>query len=101
MCDRSTTLQCAIGQFSPTCRDIDANLATMVAQTRKAAALGAKIVLFPEGCTVGFGSGTDMRSMAQDVSGPTSDSMREIALREQIAIGYAIKITLFPVHSCH
>lgn len=88
MGEGTSTVGIAIGQFAPSCGDIERNIAIMAEQAREAVASGAEFIVFPEICTVGFGSGTCMATLAENAAGPTAHTMRELARQHGIAIGY-------------
>lgn len=76
----------AVAQFAPTA-DTVANLRTIADLTARAAARGAKVVLFPEYASY-FVDPFDpsLAAHAEDLDGPFAQTLREIARRHGVAV---------------
>lgn len=67
----------AVGQMRVEPGDVDANLGKMLAFTAGAAALGAQLIVLPEVALSGLVA--DMRTVAQPIPGPATDTLAEMA----------------------
>ncbi len=76
----------AVAQFAPTA-DTAANLRTIADLTARAAARGAKVVLFPEYASY-FVDPFDpsLAAHAEDLDGPFAQTLREIARRHRVVV---------------
>ncbi len=76
----------AVAQFAPTA-DTAANLRTIADLTARAAARGAKVVLFPEYASY-FVDPFDpsLAAHAEDLDGPFAQTLREIARRHGVVL---------------
>jgi len=61
----SRTYRIAVCQFEPVFLNKEANLEKMESMTRTAALDGARLVIFPECCVTGYGTGDHVRDMAR------------------------------------
>jgi len=64
--------------------DPSANLATVVEQTRRAAANGARLVVFPEATQCRFG--VNLAAVAEPLDGPWADGVRQIAAETGVTV---------------
>ena len=78
-----TGLRVALAQVA-TGPDLDANLRLVADRTARAAAEGARLVVFPEATMRGFGY--PLRAIAQPLDGPWADGVREVAARHGVAV---------------
>ncbi|MDT5002216.1 MAG: deaminated glutathione amidase, partial [Mycobacterium sp.] len=78
------TIRIALAQVTST-DDVDANLATIDEYTTRAAAAGARLVVFPEAMMRCFGGGS-LAEIAQPVDGPWANAVRAIAERAGITV---------------
>ena len=77
---QDSTIQVAAVQMAPKWGDVASNRQAILAWLRKAAGMGAKLVVFPE-CALGgyvFESWEEARKAAEPIPGPTSTALAEI-----------------------
>lgn len=76
----------AVAQFAPTA-DEDANLAAIGELTERAAARGARVVLFPEYASYFLDPFDDsLVEHAQEIDGPFAGALRELAQRHSVTV---------------
>lgn len=86
------TLRIATVQFEPVAGDIQANLATVDRLAREAAASGARLVVFPEMCLVGYWhltkkSAQELRGLANARDAAPIQAVRRLAGELGVGIG--------------
>lgn len=66
--------------------DVAANLALVQAAAQKAAAAGARLIIFPECFLTGYNIGERVRDLAEPADGPSLATLGEIAAEAEIAV---------------
>ena len=66
--------------------EIDRNLITTIAWSRKAKAAGADLVCFPELNITGYCNRSEMAEIAQPIPGPVSQKLSQLSKDEQIVV---------------
>lgn len=78
-------------QMQPTLLDVQANLARVIDRTRQAAALGARLIVFPELALSGYAITPDeAQAVAQPIPGPATDHLGTLCA----AVGTAVVVGL-------
>ncbi len=83
----------AVGQMNPRTGDLDANLRSIEAIVRGAAADGAQLVVLPETATTGYMITDRLAQLAEDQEGPTSGRLGALALETGVYLAVGMPIT--------
>jgi predicted amidohydrolase len=76
----------ACGQFASKPGDIEANIATIRAQAREAAAEGAVVAVFPELCLSGYLRAAELPPLAVGMDGEEISALKNVARESGIAV---------------
>lgn len=78
---RAETMPIAVVQYAAQPLDTKANLERITARVAEAAAMGAKLVVFPELACTGYVEHTELHNLAEDADGPIVKSLMNLSRR--------------------
>ena len=87
-------MKLAIFQGQSIVSDVESNLQKMAGVINAAAAQGADIIVFPELFLTGYNMKNKTSSLAEPVDGPSSATIKKMAIRHNIGVlyGYPEKV---------